>query len=200
MENKEMLGKFFICEAPKNSKYVKTINTIREYEDGRKFPMNEVIIADKNIDITAIEKEDMGGLNVANYESVLRWLLRGDTLCDVTIPEDGKIYETISFATNRGTFRADKIILSNPRIIDDELAFELYEKSNLPWKSYIQTLAYISTQGFTKTCYKIFEDKVCKENAKEALDIYDNYLEKRNNEMSELYNEILKMIKLLIDK
>ena len=49
MENAEMLGKFFICEAPKNNKYVKAINTIRKYEDGRKFPMNEVIIADKNI-------------------------------------------------------------------------------------------------------------------------------------------------------
>ena len=116
--------------------------------------MNEVIIADKNINITAIEKEDMEGLNVANYESVLRWLLRGDTLCDVTIP----------------------------------------------WKSYIQTLAYISIQGFTKTCYKIFEDKVCKENAKEALDIYENYLEKRSNQMPNLYNEILKMIKQLIDR
>lgn len=62
MENAEMLGKFFICEAPKNNKYVKAINTIRDYEDGRKFPMNEVIIADKNINITAIEKEDMGAL------------------------------------------------------------------------------------------------------------------------------------------
>ena len=95
MENKKMLGKFFICEAPKKGNYVKTINTIREYEDGRRFPIDEVIIADKEINIRAISKEDMGGLNVSNYKSILRWLLRGDTLCDITIPEDGKIYETI---------------------------------------------------------------------------------------------------------
>ena len=103
MENKKMLGKFYICEAPKKGNYVKAINTRKEYKDGRKFPMNEDVIADKEINVKAIEKDDMGGLNVANYQSVLRCLLRGDTLCDVTIPEDGEIYETISFATNRGT-------------------------------------------------------------------------------------------------
>lgn len=72
MENKKMLGKFFICEAPKKGNYVKTINTIREYEDGKRFPIDEVIIADKEINIKAISKEDMGGLNVSNYKSVPR--------------------------------------------------------------------------------------------------------------------------------
>lgn len=200
MDNENMLGKFFICEAPKKGKYVKTINTIREYQDGRRFPMNEVVIADKKINILATEKEEMGGLNVANYQSVLRWLLRGDTLCDVTIPDNGKIYETISFATNHGTFRADKIILSNPKIIDDKLALELYKMSDLPWKSYIQILAYISTQGFTETGYRIFEDKVNKENSREALDIFDNYLERKSNPMPDLYNEILNMIKHMVNQ
>lgn len=195
MENKNMLGKFFICEAPKTGNYVKAINMIREYQDGKRFPIDEVVIADKDINILAIEKDDMGGLNVSNYESVLRWLLRGDTLCDVIIPEDGKIYETLSFATNHGTFRADKIILSNPRIINDKLALELYKMSNLPWKSYIQTLPYISTQGFVETCYKIVNDKVNKENANEALEIYDNYLERRTNPMPNLSIEILNEIK-----
>ena len=60
MNNENMLGKFFICEAPKKGKYVKAINTIREYQDGRRFPMNEVVIADKKINILATEKEEMG--------------------------------------------------------------------------------------------------------------------------------------------
>lgn len=195
MENKNMLGKFFICEAPKIGNYVKAINMIRDYQDGKRLPIDEVVIADKDINILATDKEDMGGLNVSNYESVLRWLLRGDTLCDVIIPEDGKIYETLSFATNHGTFRADKIILSNPRTINDKLALDLYKMSNLPWKSYIQTLAYMSTQGFVETCYKILNDKINKENANEALEIYDNYLERRTNPMPDLYIEILNEIK-----
>ncbi len=200
MNQEKMLGKFFVCEAPKNGKYVKSINTIREYKDGRRFLIDEVVIADKPINILATEKDDMGGLNVTNYQSVLRWIIRGDTLCDVTIPDDGKIYETVSPSVIHGTFRADKIILSNPRIIDDNLALELYQKSNLPWKSYIQILAYISTQNFNETCYKIFEDKINKENAKQALDIYDNYLQIRSNPMPDLYNEILGKIKKLINE
>jgi len=146
----------------------------------------------------AEDKDDMGGINVANYESVLRWIIRGDTLCDVTIPEDGKIYEAVTFSTNGGTYRANKIILSNPRIIDDELALELYKSSNLPWKSYFQILAYISTQNFEKTCNAILKDKLNKENAKEALDIFDNYLQKKVNPMPGLYEEILEKIKNLI--
>lgn len=195
MNQEKMLGKFFICEAPRLEKYVKAINTIREYKDGRSFPINEVVTADKPINILATKKEDMGGLNVTNYQSVLIWILRGDTLCDVTIPNGGKIYETVNSSVIHGTFRADKIILSNPRIIDDKLAMELYEKSNLPWKSYIQVLAYISTQGFTETCYKILEDKVNKENAVEVLDIYENFLQRKTNPMPDLYNEILEKIK-----
>lgn len=198
MENEKNLGKFFVCEAPRNGKYVKAIKMIEDYEDKRKFPMNEVVYADKEINLLAEDKDDMGGINVANYESVLRWIIRGDTLCDVTIPEDGKIYEAVTFSTNGGTYRANKIILSNPRIIDDELALDLYKSSNLPWKSYFQILAYISTQNFEKTCNAILKDKLNKENAKEALDIFDNYLQRKVNPMPGLYEEILEKIKNLI--
>lgn len=125
------MGKFFICEASRLEKYVKVINTIREYKDGRSFPMNEVVTADKPINILATKKEDIGGLNVTNYQR----------------------------------------------------------------KSYIQVLAYVSTQGFTETCYKIFEDKVNKENAVEVLDIYENFLQRKTNPMPDLYNEILEKIK-----
>lgn len=193
-----MLGKFFVCEVPKEGKYVKAIKVIRDYEDKRKFPMDEVVCADKKINILAEEKDDMGGINVADYRSILRWILRGDTLCDVTIPKDGKIYETVTFSTNGGTYRADKIILSNPRIIDDKLALELYKTSDLPWKSYLQVLSYISTQGFEKTCNAILTDKVNKENAEEALDIFENYLKIEKEQMTELYIDVLSRIKSLI--
>ena len=193
MKRNNLLGKFFICESPKNGKYVKAINTIREYEDKRRFHMNEIVVADKKINLNAVEIEEMGGLNVSNYESVLRWLLRGDTLCDVTIPEDGHIYETVSFSTNHGAFRADKIILSNPRVIDDNLALELYKVSKLPWKSYMESLVYLTTQGFSKTCNIIVEEKINKKNVKKALEIYKNYF-KMGDSPPELYVEILKKI------
>lgn len=191
----KQLGKFIISEVSKKNKYVKAINTIKEYTDGRKFPINTVVIADKPVNIYAEEKDDIGGFNISTYESILRWLLRGDTLCDVTVPDDCKVFETTNPSTFHGTFRTNKIILSNPRIIDDKLAMELYHLSNLPWKSYIQILSYLSTQGFTNTCHKIVHDKINEKNSKEALEIYDNFLKQKPNPMPELYIEILNMIK-----
>ena len=192
---RKKLGKFYIKEVNKKDSYVKTIRLYSDYEDGKKFELDKEIIADKLINLKATEKDDMGGFNVANNRSVLRWLLRGDTLCDVIIPDDTKIYETFSNATNHGTFRANKIILTNPRRIDDDLALELYKQSDLPWKSYIQILAYISAQGFSKTSYKILKDKIDSKNAKEAMDIFDSFLERRTDPMPELYIDILNKIK-----
>ena len=38
-----MLGKFFECEADKNGKYYRVIHTVKEYDDGKRFPMDEAI-------------------------------------------------------------------------------------------------------------------------------------------------------------
>lgn len=43
-----MLGKFFECEADKNIKFYRVIQTVKEYSDGRRFPIDEIVIADKN--------------------------------------------------------------------------------------------------------------------------------------------------------
>lgn len=85
-----MLGKLFECEADKNKKYYRVIQTINEYKDGKKFPIDEVVIADKEIDLNATESIQMGGFCVSTYNYAFRWLIRGDTLCEVIIPEDSK--------------------------------------------------------------------------------------------------------------
>ena len=38
-----MIGKFFECEADKNGKYYRVIHTVKEYDDGKRFPMDEAI-------------------------------------------------------------------------------------------------------------------------------------------------------------
>ena len=44
-----MLGKLFECEADKNKKYYRVIQTIIEYKDGKKFPIDEVVVSDKKL-------------------------------------------------------------------------------------------------------------------------------------------------------
>lgn len=85
-----MLGKFFECEADKNIKFYRVIQTVKEYSDGRRFPIDENVIADKKINFNAEQQIDMGGFCVSTFDYIFRWLIRGDTLCEVIIPENEK--------------------------------------------------------------------------------------------------------------
>ena len=122
-----MLGKFFECEADRNSKYYRVIQTIKEYNDGRRFPLDEIVIADNKVDLNATDRTKMGGFCISSYEYIFRWLIRGDTLCEVKIPDDTKIYKTVS---DNGIYIADKIILTNPKKIRPAIkkAHTLFEK------------------------------------------------------------------------
>ena len=80
----------------------------------------------------------MGGFCISTYEYIFRWLIRGDTLCEVKIPEDSKIYKT---GSDNGIYLSDKIILTNPKKIDDNFAMELYLNSKLPERSYFIAIA-----------------------------------------------------------
>lgn len=54
-----MLGKLFECEADKSIKFYRIIQTVKEYSDGRRFPIDEVVIADKKINFNAEKQIDM---------------------------------------------------------------------------------------------------------------------------------------------
>ena len=70
-----MLGKFLECEANKNDKYYRVIQTIKEYSDGKRFPIDEEVVADKGVNFNAIEQNEMGGFCITTYDYVFRCLL-----------------------------------------------------------------------------------------------------------------------------
>ena len=55
-----MLGKFIECEADRNGKYYRVIQTEKEYIDRRRFPINEVVECDTKVDVNAIEIDKVG--------------------------------------------------------------------------------------------------------------------------------------------
>ena len=57
------------------------------------------------------------------------------------IPEGTEVNECESPSTPHGVFRTNKIIIKNPIEVTDEVALDLYKKSDLPWKSDIQILS-----------------------------------------------------------
>lgn len=174
-----MIGKFFECESDRNGKYYRVIHTIKEYNDRRRFPINEIIISDKKVDLNATDTTKMGGFCISTYEYIFRWLIRGDTLCEVKIPEDSKIYKTVS---DNGIYLSDKIILTNPKKIDDNFAIELYLNSRLPEKSYFICIAVCAICGYINTALKVCKDKVNKNNIEMAMHEFEQFCKRREEE------------------
>jgi hypothetical protein len=174
-----MIGKFFEYEAKRNAKYYRVIHTVKEYSDGRRFPINEIITSDKKVDLNATDLTNMGGFCISTYEYIFRWLIRGDTLCEVKIPEDSKIYKT---GSDNGIYLSDKIILTNPKKIDDNFAMELYLNSKLPERSYFIAIAVCAICGYINTALKVCEDKVNKENVDVAIYEFEEFCKRKEEE------------------
>ena len=117
----------------------------------------------------------MGGFNFSTEEKILRWLVRGDTIYDVDLPDDAEVIDCPNESAPHGVFRTNKIIISNPRIVTDEMAMEFYKKSNLPEKSYYKSLAGCAIRGYKNTCLQIIKDKVNKDNIDLVLSEWNDF-------------------------
>ena len=162
------------------------------------YKIDEVNIADKWNPSTYDPKE-MGGFNFSTEDKILRWLVRGDTIYDVIIPDDAEIIDCPSESAPHGVFRSNKIVLTNPRLMTDELAMNFYLKSNLPEKSYYKSLAGVAIRGYRNTSLKIIEDKVNNENIDLVLSEIDDFVKPYKSSGTtkngnEVYNEVMKIL------
>ncbi len=139
--------------------------------------------------------KNFGGFNYCSEECILRLLHRGDTIYDVDIPEDAEVVKLEGATT---IYRTNKIIIKNPRKVDDDLALYFYEISKIPEKSYYKALGVVSIMNYRKTAYAILKDRVNKENIDDVLDEWNNFIDHggkndRNNS-NHLVNEIEKQL------
>lgn len=192
-----MLGKLFECEADKNNKYYRVIQTVKEYSDGRRFPIDEIVVADNKVDLNATDVTKMGGFCISTYEYIFRWLIRGDTLCEVKIPGDSKIYKTVN---ENGIYISEKIILTNPKKVNDDFAMKLYLNSTLPEISYFKAMTACAICGYINTALKVCEDKVRKENVDIAISELEDFCKRREEESYMTNILAIESIKILYDK
>lgn len=136
------------------------------------YKLNEVNIAN-NWNPKATSGKDFGGFNYCSEECILRWLHRGDTIYDVEIPDDA---ENIKMDGATTIFRTNKIIISNPRKVNDEMALHFYKISKIPEKSYYKALGVVSIMNYKKTAYAIIKDKINKDNIDEALEEWNDFI------------------------
>lgn len=176
-----------------NKKYVRVMFGTTSGANGFEFKENEVNIAD-NWNPKETEPDLMGGFNFSVEDKILRYLVRGDTICDVTIPKDAEIIDCPSESCPHGIFRANKIIISNIKPMTDELAMYFYRKSDLPEKSYYKSFAGCAVRGYKNTTMAIIKDKVNKNNIDTVMEEFEDfvkpgyYWDKKGNE--DFVNEI----------
>ncbi|MDD3241333.1 MAG: hypothetical protein PHQ64_00940 [Bacilli bacterium] len=177
----------------KDKKYVRVMFGITSSANGFEFKENEVNVSD-NWNPKETEPDLMGGFNFSVEDKILRYLVRGDTICDVSIPEDSEIIDCPSESCPQGIFRANKIIISNIRPMTDEIAMDFYIKSHLPEKSYYKSFAGCAVRGFKNTTMAIIKDKVNKANIDIVISEFEDfvkpgyYWDKRGN--SDFVNEV----------
>jgi hypothetical protein len=171
----------------KNKKYVRVMFGTTSGANGFEFKENEVNVAE-HWNPNETEPDKMGGFNFSVEDKILRYLVRGNTICDVTLPDDAEVIDCPSNSCPHGIFRANKIIISNIRPMTDEIAMEIYKKTELPEKSYFKSFAGCAVRGYKNTTMQIIKDKVNKNNIDEAISEFEDfvkpgyYWDKRGNE------------------
>lgn len=155
------------------SKFVKVMfGTTSGAKSDFNYKLNEINIAD-NWNPKATNGKDFGGFNYCSEECILRWLHRGDTIYDIEIPNDA---ENIRLDGATTIFRTNKIIISNPRKINDELALHFYKISRIPEKSYYKALGVVSIMNYKQTAYAIIKNKINKDNIDEVLEEWNDFI------------------------
>ncbi len=155
------------------NKFVKVVfGTTSGAKSDFNYKLNEVNISN-NWNPKATNGKDFGGFNYCSEECILRWLHRGDTIYDVEIPDDA---ENIKIDGATTIFRTNKIIISNPRKVNDNLALHFYKISKIPEKSYYKALGVVSIMNYKQTAYAIIKDKVNKNNIDEVLEEWNDFI------------------------
>ena len=174
-------------------KYVRVMDGIKSNASGFEYKLDEVNIA-KLWNPNTMEPDKMGGFNFGTEDKILRWLHRGDTIYDVIIPDDA---EVILCDENKGVYRANKIIVSNPRKITDTLVMDLYKKTTLSNKILADCLVTLIWKDRIEISKYIINDMINKNNVDEFYTEFINYSSKNdfeNDELKAKYKELEDML------
>ena len=174
-------------------KYMRVMFGTKSHAGGFEYKIDE-INETENWNPTASNPEDFGGFNFSTEDKILRWLLRGDTIYDVEVPNDAEIIECENKNTPHGVFRSNKIILKNPRKLNDDLVMDLYLKSDLPDNTYFQCLTFLSLRDYDKVCEKIIKDKVNKNNVNQAIETFSTFFELKEENKTDCYNKVYQLL------
>ena len=176
------------------NKYVRVMDGLKSNAGGFEYKLNEINVSD-SWNPEAHSGKEFGGFNFTTESCILRWLHRGSTIYDVEIPKDA---ETVKIEGATILFRTNKIIVKNPRKVNDDLALHYYEISNIPEKSYYKSLGAVAVMNYKKTALKILKDKVNKNNINEVLEEWNEFIDHDGKNDRKDSNETVKLIERML--
>ncbi len=176
------------------NKYVRVMDGLKSNAGGFEYKLNEINVSD-SWNPEAHSGKEFGGFNFTTESCILRWLHRGSTIYDVEIPKDA---ETVKIEGATILFRTNKIIVKNPRKVNDDLALHYYEISNIPEKSYYKALGAVAVMNYKKTALKILKDKVNKNNINEVLEEWNEFIDHDGKNDRKYSNETVKIIERML--
>ena len=171
------------------NKYVRVMDGLISNASGIEFKLDEVMVADLwNPNEKGAEK--MGGFNLSVEGRILRWINRGDTIYDVIIPKDAEI---VTVSEEKGLYRANKIIVTNPRKITDGVLLDLYKNNTMNDKTFGYSLRPLLLKDKLEFVKYMIKDRVNKDNVDEILKAFIN----STKEDTDLLKEVQAIINIL---
>jgi hypothetical protein len=182
-------------------RYVKVVDGMTSNAGGFKYKLNEVNVA-KVWNPKTFDPEKMGGFNFSTITKILRWVHRGNTIYDVIIPDDAEVIDCPSKNCPHGIFRANKIILTNPRKLTEEVVLDLYKKSKLPLNTYYQCLVVLLYKHYMSVIDEIIKDKIDKNNIDDCIKGFEQMIADKHDgkEPNFVYDDLWPEAKDVYDK
>jgi len=169
------------------SKYIKLIDGLKSNASGLQYKVDEVNVAD-NWNPTTFDPVMMGGFNFSTEDKILRWIHRGDTVYDVEIPKNAEVIDCPSQNCPHGVFRTNKIILSNPKKLTEDMVMRYYKISDLPEKTYYQCIVVMLYKNYINIAKQIIEDKVSKNNIDECIYEFERMISDKHDGTVPIFN------------
>ena len=161
-------------------KYVKVVDGTKSNAGEFEYKIGVVNIAEI-WDSKANNPKEMGGFNFSTEEKILRWIHRGNTVYDVEIPRDAEVIDCQSSNCPHGVFRTNRIILSNPQKVTEEMVMDYYRKSDLPIKTYYQCIVVMIYKNCLNIAQEIIKDKVNKNNIDDCINEFERMISDKHD-------------------
>lgn len=163
-------------------KYFKLMYDTISY-GGRKpyeYEINKLTVHD---DFDENSEHHFGGFFVAEKPIILRFLTWGTTLYEVVVPSDAKVIEIANPTLKTGIYKVDKMTLTNPIKLNDDLVLKLFQETKVPDIVWFEICSLCALHGFEKSATEIIKLYVNEGNIAEAIERYTKYYNFRNGFM-----------------